>query len=112
MSVDESILSHTRCGCKYYIVFSPKFRREIIYGQLKANIGQILRELCGRKEVEIIEANACSAHIHLLVRIPPKISVSSFMGYLKGKSTLMICEWHANLRYRNGNRNFCVRGTM
>ena len=110
MSVDENSLSHTRWNCKYHIVFSPKFRRKIIYGQLKSDIGQILRELCERKEAEIIEANACVDHIHMLVRIPPKISVSSFMGYLKGKSTLMIFERHANLKYRYGNRNFWCKG--
>jgi len=110
VSVDESSLSHTRWDCKYHIVFSPKFRRKIIYGQLKADIGQILREQCARKDVEIVEANACSDHIHMLVRIPPKISVSSFMGYLKGKSTLMIFERHANLKYRYGNRNFWCKG--
>ena len=110
MSVDENSLSHTRWDCKYHIVFSPKFRRKIIYGQLKADIGQILRELCERKEVEIIETNACSDHIHMLVRIPPKISVSSFMGYLKGKSTLMIFERYTNLKYRYGNRNFWCKG--
>ena len=110
MSVDENSLSHTRWDCKYHIVFSPKYRRKIIYGQLRADIGQILRELCERKEVEIIEANACPDHIHMLVRIPPKISVSSFMGYLKGKSTLIIFERHANLKYRYGNRNFWCKG--
>ena len=110
MSVDENSLSHTRWDCKYHIVFSPKYRRRIIYGQLRADIGQILRELCERKEVEIIEANACPDHIHMLVWIPPKISVSSFMGYLKGKSTLIIFERHANLKYRYGNRNFWCKG--
>ena len=110
MSVDENSLSHTKWDCKYHIVFSPKYRRKVIYGKLRADIGQILRELCERKEVEMIEANACMDHIHMLVRIPPKISVSSFMGYLKGKSTLMIFERHANLKYRYGNRNFWCKG--
>ena len=110
VSVDENSLSHTKWDCKYHIVFSPKFRRKVIYGKLKADIGQILRELCERKEVEIIEANACVDHIHMLVRIPPKISVSSFVGYLKGKSTLMIFERYANLKYRYGNRNFWCKG--
>lgn len=110
MPVDENSLSHTRWDCKYHIVFSPKFRRKVIYGKLKSDIGQILRELCERKEVEIIEANACSDHVHMLVRIPPKIAVSSFMGYLKGKSTLMIFERHANLKYKYGNRNFWCKG--
>ena len=110
MSVDENSLSHTRWDCKYHIVFTPKFRRKVIYGQLREDIGRILRELCERKQVEIVEANACVDHIHMLVRIPPKISVSSFMGYLKGKSTLMIFERHANLKYRYGNRNFWSKG--
>jgi len=108
--MDESSLSHTRWDCKYHIVFSPKYRRKVIYGKLKKDIGKILRDLCERKEVEIIEANACVDHIHMLVRIPPKISVSSFMGYLKGKSTLMIFERHANLKYRYGNRTFWCKG--
>jgi len=83
--MDESSLSHTRWDCKYHIVFSPKFRRKVIYGKLKKDIGQILRMLCEQKGVEIIEANACIDHIHMLVRIPPKMSVSYFMGVLKGK---------------------------
>ena len=110
MSNDESSLSHTRWDCKYHIVFAPKFRRKEIYGQLKAEIGAILRELCERKGVEIVEATACVDHIHMLVKIPPKMSVSSFVGYLKGKSTLMIFERHANLKYRYGNRHFWCRG--
>lgn len=110
MTVDETSLSHTRWDCKYHIVFTPKYRRKVIYGKLRSDIGQILRELCERKEVEIIEANACSDHIHMLVRIPPKTAVSSFMGYLKGKSTLMIFERYANLKYRYGNRNFWSKG--
>ena len=108
--MDESSLSHTRWDCKYHIVFSPKYRREVIYGKLKKDIGQILRELCEHKEVEIVEANACVDHIHMLVRIPPKMSVSYFMGYLKGKSTLMIFERHANLKYRYGRRQFWCKG--
>lgn len=91
-------------------MFSPKYRRKEIYGQLKKDMGQILRELCERKEVKIIEANACGDHIHMLVRISPKISVSAFMGYLKGKSTLIIFERHANLKYRYGNRQFWCKG--
>ena len=110
MSNDESSLSHTRWDCKYHIVFAPKFRRKEIYGQLKAEIGAILRELCDRKGVEIVEATACVDHIHMLVKIPPKMSVSSFVGYLKGKSTLMIFERHANLKYRYGNRHFWCKG--
>ena len=108
--MDESSLSHTRWDCKYHIVFSPKYRREVIYGKLKKDIGQILRELCEHKEVEIVEANACVDHIHMLVRIPPKMSVSTFMGYLKGKSTLMIFERHANLKYKYGRRQFWCKG--
>ena len=108
--MDESSLSHTRWDCKYHIVFAPKYRRKVIYGKLKKDIGMILRELCERKEVEIVEANACADHIHMLVRIPPKLAVSTFMGYLKGKSTLMIFERHANMKYRYGNRTFWCKG--
>ena len=91
MEIKDS-LSHTTWRCKYHIVFAPKYRRQIIYGKLKSDIGKILRDLCKRKGVEIIEANACPDHIHMLVSIPPKYSVSSFMGYLKGKSSLIIFE--------------------
>ena len=108
--MDNSSLAHTKWNCKYHIVFAPKFRRQIIYGKIKADIGQIIRKLCEHKGVEIIEANACSDHIHMLVSIPPKISVSSFMGYLKGKSSLMIFDRHANLKYKYGNRQFWCRG--
>ena len=108
--MDDNSLSHTQWKCKYHIVFAPKFRRQIIYGRLKVSIGRILRELCERKHVEIIEANACPDHIHMLVKIPPKISVSEFMGYLKGKSSLMIFDQHANLKYKYGNRHFWCRG--
>ena len=103
-------LSHTTWECKYHVVFAPKFRRQEIYGKLKKEIGLIIRELCRRKEVEIIEAEACKDHIHLLVSIPPKISISSFMGYLKGKSSLIIFERHANLKYKYGNRVFWAKG--
>lgn len=108
--MDESSLSHTRWDCKYHIVFAPKFRRKEIFGTLKTDIGKIMRQLCEHKGVEIMEANACADHIHMLVRIPPKLSVSSFMGYLKGKSSLMIFERHANLKYRYGNRHFWCKG--
>ena len=91
---DDSSLSHTRWNCKYHIVFIPKYRRKEIYGKLRANIGQIIRQLCEYKDVEIIEAHAMSDHIHMLVKIPPKLAVSTFMGYLKGKSSLMIFERH------------------
>ena len=107
---DNDSLSHTRWNCKYHIVFAPKYRRQIIYGKIKNDIGKILRTLCERKGVEIIEAEACSDHIHMLVSIPPKISISSFMGYLKGKSSLMIFDRHANLKYKYGNRKFWAEG--
>ena len=107
---DNDSLSHTRWNCKYHIVFAPKYRRQIIYGKIKNDIGKILRTLCERKGVEIIEAEACSDHIHMLVSITPKISVSSFMGYLKGKSSLMIFDRHANLKYKYGNRKFWAEG--
>ena len=107
---DDSSLSHTRWNCKYHIVFIPKYRRKEIYGQLRADIGQILRQLCQYKDVEIIEAHAMSDHIHMLLMIPPKMAVSTFMGYLKGKSSLMIFERHANLKYKYGNRNFWAKG--
>ena len=110
MKKDNQSLSHTTWKCKYHIVFAPKYRRQIIYGKYKRSIGEILRELCERKGVEIIEANTCRDHIHMLVSIPPKISVSSFIGYLKGKSSLMIFDRHANLKYRYGNRKFWCRG--
>ncbi|MED3800327.1 IS200/IS605 family transposase [Lysinibacillus capsici] len=108
--MDNKSLAHTIWNCKYHIVFAPKYRRQIIYGQIKADIGRILRQLCERKGVEIIEATACPDHIHMLVSIPPKISVSSFVGYLKGKSSLMIFDRHANLKYKYGNRKFWCRG--
>ena len=98
MKTDLERLAHTTWNCKYHIVFAPKYRRQAIYGKYKVSIGQIIRELCERKGVEIIEANACRDHIHLLVSIPPKLSVSAFMGYLKGKSSLMIFDRHANLK--------------
>ena len=103
-------LAHSRWNCKYHIVFAPKYRRQVIYGQIKADIGSIIRKLCEYKGVEILEAEACSDHIHLLVSIPPKYSVSQFMGYLKGKSSLMIFDRHANLKYKYGNRQFWCKG--
>ena len=108
--MDKSSLAHTTWNCKYHIVFAPKYRRQIIYGKIKAEIGKILRILCERKGVEIIEAEACPDHIHMLVSIPPKYSVSEFMGYLKGKSSLMIFDKFANMKYRYGNRQFWCRG--
>ena len=110
MTNDNVSLSHTKWNCKYHIVFAPKYRRQEIYGRIKADIGKILRQLCEMKKVEIIEAEACSDHIHMLVSIPPHISVSQFMGYLKGKSSLMIFDRHANLKYKYGSRHFWCRG--
>ncbi len=107
---DESSLSHTKWNCQYHIVFIPKYRRKAIYSKLRSDIGKYLRRLCEYKGVEIVEANACPDHIHMLVKIPPKISISSFMGYLKGKSSLMIFEEHANLKYNYGNRHFWAQG--
>ena len=102
--------AHSTWRCQYHIVFAPKFRRKVIYGELKADIGQIQRKLCEEKKVEIIEAEACTDHIHMLVSIPPHLSVAQFMGYLKGKSTLMIFDRHANLKYKYGSRHFWCRG--
>ena len=107
---DDNSLSHTRWNCKYHIVFIPKYRRKEIYGKLRSDIGQIIRQLCKYKEVEIIEAHAMNDHIHMLVSIPPNLAVSTFMGYLKGKSSLQIFERHANLKYKYGNRNFWAKG--
>jgi putative transposase len=108
--MDNSSLAHTRWKCKYHIVFAPKYRRQVIYGKIKTDIGMILRKLCDYKGVEILEANACPDHIHMLVSIPPKLSVSQFVGYLKGKSSLMIFDRHANLKYKYGNRQFWCKG--
>ena len=110
MSNDIESLSHTKWRCQYHIVFAPKYRRQIIYGKYKAEIGKILRTICIRYGVEIIKANACPDHIHMLVAIPPKMSVSKFMGILKGKSSLMIFDRFANLKYKYGNRHFWCRG--
>ena len=110
MKLDTNSLAHTQWECKYHIVFAPKYRRQIIYGKIKQDIGQMIRKLCEYKGVEIIEAEACKDHIHMLVSIPPKYSVAQFMGYLKGKSSLMIFEKYANLKYKYGNRHFWCRG--
>ena len=107
---DINSLSHTKWNCKYHIVFAPKYRRKVFYKEHKAAIGKILRELCERKGVTIIEAEACPDHIHMFVEIPPKYSVAEIMGYLKGKSSLMIFDRHANLKYKYGNRHFWCRG--
>ncbi len=110
MEHDVNSLAHSKWNCKYHIVFAPKYRRQEIYGQIYKDIGQILRKLCEQKKVEIIEAEACKDHIHMLVCIPPSMSVASFVGYLKGKSSLMIFDRHANLKYKYGNRHFWCRG--
>ena len=102
--------AHSRYRCQYHIVFAPKYRRKEIYGKLKKDIGEIHRALCKQKGVEIIEAEACIDHIHMLVGIPPYLSVAQFMGFLKGKSSLMIFDRHANLKYKYGSRNFWCRG--
>ena len=103
-------LSHTKWNCKYHLVFAPKYRRQAIYGKVKEDIGRMLRKLCEYKEVEILEAEACPDHIHMLVTIPPKYSVAQIVGYLKGKSSLMIFEKYANMKYKYGNRHFWCRG--
>ena len=107
---DRNSLAHTSWNCKYHVVFAPKYRRKVFYGQRRYDIGQILRELCRWKNVNLLEAEACPDHIHMLVEIPPKISVSSFMGFLKGKSSLMIYEKWGNIRYKYRNRTFWCRG--
>ena len=110
MKNEIKTLSHSTYRCEYHIVFAPKYRRKEIYGKLKKDIGEILRKLCDEKKVEIIEANAMPDHIHMLVSIPPYLSIAQFMGYLKGKSTLMIFDRHANLKYKYGSRHFWCRG--
>ena len=107
--MDKS-LAHTKWKCKYHIVFTPKYRRKIIFNKLRKDIIEIIRDLCKWKGVEIIEGHAMPDHIHLLVAIPPKMSVSEFMGYLKGKSAMMIFDRHSNLKYKFGNRNFWSTG--
>ncbi len=108
--MDKNTLSHTSRRCKYHIVFAPKYRRQVIYRQLSKDIGSRLRELCSRKGIKIIEAELCPDHVHMLVEIPPKYSISQIMGYLKGKSSLIIFDRHANLKYKYGNRHFWCRG--
>ena len=110
MQDDVKSLSHSKWRCKYHIVFAPKYRRQIIYGKIKADVGRILRELSERKGVEVLEGEACKDHIHMLVAIPPHMSVAQYMGYLKSKSSLMIFDRHANLKYKYGNRHFWCRG--
>lgn len=108
--MDNNSLSHSKWNYKYHTVIAPKYRRQIIYGKIKADIGLILRKLCDQKGVEIIEANICKEHIHMLVSTPPKLSVAQFMEYLKGKSSLVIFDRHANLKYKYRNRQFRCRG--
>ena len=110
MKLDTDSLAHTKWNCKYHIVFAPKYRRQIIYGKIKADIGKMLRKLCEYKQIEILEAEACKDHIHMLISVQPKYSISQIMGYLKGKSSLMIFEKYANLKYKYGNRHFWCRG--
>ena len=107
---DMKSLAHSKWNCKYHIVFAAKYRRQEIYGKVKREIGKILRQLCEQEGVEIIEAEACPEHIHMLVSIPPKYSVAQIMGYLKGKSSLMIFDKFANMKYKYGNRHFWCRG--
>ena len=107
---DINSLAHSKWNCKYHVVFAPKYRRMVIYSKIKVDIGKILRKLCEQKGIEIIEAELCPDHIHMLIAIPPKYSVAQIMGYLKGKSSLMIFDRHANLKYKYGNRHFWCRG--
>ena len=102
--------AHSTYRCEYHIVFAPKYRRREIYGTIKKDIGEILRKLCNEKKVEIIEAELCPDHVHMLVTIPPYISIAQFVGFIKGKSSLMIFDRHANLKYKYGSRNFWCRG--
>lgn len=107
---DNQSLAHTKWNCKYHIVFAPKYRRKVFFGQKRFEIGDIIRELCRWKGVELLSAEACPDHIHILVAIPPKMSVSSFMGFLKGKSSLMIYEKWGNMKFKYRNRQFWCRG--
>lgn len=107
---DTNSLAHTTWNCKYHIVFAPKYRRKVFYGEKRLEIGAILRQLCAWKQVKIIEAEVCADHVHMLVEIPPKISVASFMGFLKGKSSLLIYQRWANMKYKYRNREFWCRG--
>ncbi len=107
---DNQSLAHTKWNCKYHIVFAPKYRRKVFFGQKRFEIGGIIRELCRWKGVELLSAEACPDHIHILVVIPPKMSVSSFMGFLKGKSSLMIYEKWGNMKFKYRNRQFWCRG--
>ena len=108
--MDVNSLAHTKWNCKYHVVFAPKFRRKVIYNQLRVDIGKILRMLCDRKGIEIIEAEVCPDHVHMLISVPPKMSIAGVMGYIKGKSTLLIFERHADMKYKYGQRQFWCRG--
>ena len=108
--IDINSLAHSKWRCQYHIAFAPKYRRQEVYGKIRADIGQILRKLCEQKGVEIIEAQACPDHVHILVSIPPSLSAAQFMGCLKGTSSLMIFDRHANLKYKYENRHFWYRG--
>ena len=108
--MDENSLAHTKWNCKYHVVFAPKFRRRVIFNQLKVDIGKIIRMLCDRKGITIIEAEMCPDHVHMLISIPPKMSVSGAIGYIKGKSTLLIFDRHADMKYKYGQRQFWCRG--
>ena len=110
MKLDVNSLAHTKWNCKYHIVFAPKYRRKVIYGKIKEDIGRMLRQLCEYKGIEILEAEACPDHIHMLISVPPKYSIAQIMGYLKGKSSLMIFDKFANLKYKYGNRHFWCKG--
>ena len=107
---DVNSLGHTSWNCKYHVVFAPKYRRKVFYGEKRKETGEILRTLCNWKKIKIIEAEVCPDHIHMLVEIPPSLSVAQFVGFLKGKSSLMIFDRHANLKYKYGNRHFWCRG--
>jgi len=107
---DTNSLAHTTWNCKYHIVFAPKYRRKVFFGQKRKGIGAILRSLCEWKQVEIIEAEVCPDHIHMLVKIPPKLSVASFVGFLKGKSSILIYQKFANMKFKYRNREFWCRG--
>ena len=108
--MNDNSISHTRWNCKYHIIWIPKYRRKVIFGKLRKEIGQIIRQLCSYKEIEVIEGSISSDHIHMYVSIPPKYSISQIVGYLKGKSSLVIFEKFANLKYKFGNRHFWARG--
>ena len=107
---DTNSLAHTTWNCKYHIVFAPKYRRKVFFGQKRKEIGAILRSLCEWKQVEIIEAEVCLDHIHMLIKIPPKLSVASFVGFLKGKSSILIYQKFANMKFKYRNREFWCRG--